>query len=123
MPHPAEKSRTRELLGQVVVGTMAGAAIGLGIGVLQKGFCRNSSISSRITDTMIIGGSYVLFDNLISKYNLSKTYRPIVAGLAAGSLGSRGGASSIIATSVATACAAYALESADILNQTDVHLE
>lgn len=109
---PANKRR--EFLSRVVFGVVSGSVVGLGIGVLHKMLNKNSSIRGRMVDTMIIGGSYAVVDNIVSRYNVNSVYRPIITGCIAGSLGSRGGAGSIIASSVLTAGAAYAIENADI---------
>lgn len=115
-----ERNKKRELLGRVVMGALAGSVIGLGVGVLHKAANRNSSISSRITDTMIIGGTYAVVDSIVGKYNVSNLYRPILTGAIAGGLGSRGGPLSIITTSAITAGTAYALENVNLFGRSEI---
>ncbi|KAI5165607.1 hypothetical protein NEIG_01358 [Nematocida sp. ERTm5] len=116
----AERNKKRELLSRVVLGAVTGSVIGLTVGIISKGINRNSSISQKVTDTMIIGGTYAIMDNLVSKYNINQAYRPILSGLIAGSLGSRGNTFSIITTSVITATAAYTLENTNIIYNTNI---
>lgn len=114
---PANKRR--EFLSRVVMGVVSGSIIGLGIGVLHKVVNKNSSVRGRVMDTMIIGGSYAVVDSIVSRYDVSSVYRPIVTGCIAGSLGSRGGLGSILTTSLLTAGAAYAIENTDLFKYTN----
>ncbi|KAH9385261.1 uncharacterized protein NEMAJ01_0157 [Nematocida major] len=115
-----KRNKRRELLSRVVMGAVAGSVIGLGVGILHKTVNRKSSICTRITDTMLIGGVYAIVDKVIENYNVNHVYRPIVTGAIAGGLGSRGGALGIATTSAMTAGAAYALENANVFGRPDI---
>lgn len=98
-----ERNRVKEALSKVVYASATGAVVGAFLGVAEKCITGKGKIRSRVTDGLVLSGTYALTEAAIDQWKARTVYTPVIAGCVAGATASSGSKRSLITLSVAAA--------------------